>query len=213
MFAESGLPVEGPPGDDLSRAVDGDRAAFVSLLKRHGPVARRAVRGRIPPRWQSVLSEEDVLQQTYADAFVHIRQLTAQHESSFAKWLETIACHNLNEVLKLLAAAKRGGLRKRVDPAANDESFIALHEWLAATSTTPSRHAARGEAKAALERAIGQLPEDYQRVVWMYDLEGRTVEQVAEALQRSPGAVFMLRARAHERLRELMGHTSEFLSG
>ncbi len=78
--------------------------------------------------------------------------------------------------------------------------------------TTPSRHAARGEAHTALERAIAQLPEAYERVVRMYDLECRPAEEVAEALQRSVGAVFMLRARAHERLHEVMGDTSKYFT-
>jgi DNA-directed RNA polymerase specialized sigma24 family protein len=39
----------------------------------------------------------------------------------------------------------------------------------------------------------------------MFDLEGRPVQQIASALQRSEGAVYMLRARAHDRLREILG--------
>ena len=201
-----------PPEDELSRAVHGDREAFVNLMRRHGPVARGAVQGRIPPRWQAVLSEDDVMQQTYADAFVHIGQFVGQSESSFTRWLETIAEHNLCEVLKLLAAEKRGGSRQQIAPHSSDESFVALYELLRVTSSTPSRQAARHEARTALERAIEQLPPDYRRVVQLYDLEGRTIEEVAQALQRRPGAVYMLRERAHRRLRELMGHTSAFFS-
>jgi DNA-directed RNA polymerase specialized sigma24 family protein len=47
----------------------------------------------------------------------------------------------------------------------------------------------------------------------MWDLEGHSVEEVAASLGRSPGAVYMLRARAHRQLAEIMGAPSRFLSG
>ena len=37
--------------------------------------------------------------------------------------------------------------------------------------------------------------------------------EVASALNRSPGAILMLRARAHNRLRQILGTASDFLSG
>ena len=46
----------------------------------------------------------------------------------------------------------------------------------------------------------------------LYDLECQPPQQVAEALGRSVGAVHMLRARAHDRLRELLGSASKFFS-
>lgn len=198
--------------DLLDQAVRGDRDALVELLKRHGPAARHGLAGRIAKRWQSVLSEDDVMQQTYADAIAKISQFTSNHESAFTKWLATIARHNLNDAVKGFEAEKRGGNRRRVERVRSDESYADLIETLSSGGTTPSGRVARGEAKTALERAIGCLPEAYARVVVMYDLEGRPAQEVADALGRSPGAVFMLRARALGKLHEIMGHTSRFFS-
>ena len=72
--------------------------------------------------------------------------------------------------------------------------------------------AARNEAWAALKQAIRRLPEDYQQVVRMYDLEEQPVETVARVLQRSPGAVYMVRARAHRMLRDLLGGPSDYFT-
>ena len=46
----------------------------------------------------------------------------------------------------------------------------------------------------------------------LYDIEGRSVQEVGAHLNRSPGAVYMLRARAHEQLAGLLGHASAFLT-
>jgi RNA polymerase sigma-70 factor (subfamily 1) len=197
----------------LRRAVDGDADALSELLREHGPAARRSIAGRIPQRWQSVLSEDDVMQQTYADAFRGIAAFRTGGGSSFAAWLTNLARCNMADALKELGREKRGGSRQRVHGAGSEDSYAALYEQLSSGSTTPSRRAARNEARTALERAVGQLPETYQTVVRMYDLEGQTVEDVAAKLSRSPGAVYMLRARAHQRLGELLGSASGFLSG
>ena len=199
--------------DVLDRAVHGDQNALVALLTRHGPAVRASLAGRIPRRWQAVLSEDDVVQQTYANAVAKIRQFTSGSESSFARWLETTARRNLCDALKMLEAEKRGGNRRPVRPRTADESLLDLWEVLSSTGTTPSGGASNDEARTALRRAIDELPEVYALVVNLYDLDGKPVEEVAAALQRSPGAVFMLRARAHERLHEIMGRTSNFFSG
>ena len=90
--------------------------------------------------------------------------------------------------------------------------MIALHELLSGSVTTPSRHAARNEAKAAMEKAIEILPEVYRKVVTWYDLEGRSSQEVAAALSRSRGAVAMLRARALAKLRDILKSRSDYLS-
>ena len=196
----------------LNQAVGGDRDALDGLLERHGPAARRGLAGAIPKRWQSVLSLDDVMQQTYADAFLDIGGFVPVAEGSFAGWLLTMAKRNLLDALRILEAEKRGGGRAPLQAAAGDDSFVALYEQLGGSSSTPSRKAARSEGRAALERAIRQLPQLQRRVVRTYDLEGQPVEEVAAALKRSVGAVYMLRARAHRRLCQIMGTASDYLS-
>jgi DNA-directed RNA polymerase specialized sigma24 family protein len=64
-----------------------------------------------------------------------------------------------------------------------------------------------------LTGAIGKLPDVYRQVVEMYDLKGHSADEVATALGRTQGAMFMVRKRAHRLLAELMGAPSRFLSG
>lgn len=200
-------------GDDLlGRAGRGDRDALARLLEKLGPAVRRSLNGKIPRRWRAVLSDDDVMQQTYADAIAQIARIRADSEDAFTGWLVVTAQHNLQDAVKMLEADKRGGQRRRVEPVGPDGTPLRLSELLPGTGTTPSGQAARGEAGTALQRALTRLPATYARVVRLYDLEGRPVQEVAAELKRSPGAVFMLRIRAHERLRELLGNTSNFFT-
>jgi len=85
-------------------------------------------------------------------------------------------------------------------------------ELLGATYTTPSRAAARREADSFIEQALAKIPSDYADVIRLYDLEQRPIAEVAQHLGRTEGAVYMLRARAHDRLREALGTESMFFS-
>jgi len=198
--------------EDLTvRAIQGDEQALADLLELAGPAVRECLKGLIPSRLQSLLSDDDVMQQTYVDAFLGIRQFTPRGSNSFVAWLKTLANRNLMDVIRMLEAAKRGGNNRQVG-LDEDRSLTALYEVLGATTSTPSRRAAGREAQLALLQAISRLPDLQQQVIRLYDLEGKPVQDVASAMNRSQGAVFMLRARAHDRLREIMGSASDYLS-
>ncbi len=197
--------------DLLHQAVNGSEQALCELFERYGPSLRRRFSRKIPQRWQSVLSLDDLMQETYIDAFVHIRDFDPRGESAFEHWLATIARHNLINALEMLEADKRGGQRRRVRLVDSDV-FDTFCDQLGGTRNTPSGLAAKVEACSALKGAMAQLQEDHRNVVQLYDLEGRSAEEVSRMMLRSNGAMFMLRARAHRALRQLMGTASDFLS-
>ena len=188
----------------------GDADALTALLKEFGPRIESSV--RIDPKWRSVLDVEDVMQVTYLEAFLQIKQLNASTVASFVAWLRTIGENNVRSAVAGLNSSKRPDPARRVTPRNADESMLALLEAVAVATTTPSRKVARKEASKWLNEAVRRLPESYRQVVTQYDLEGRTAQEVAKALGKSKGAVFMLRARAHTRLKDLLGPVSRYLS-
>lgn len=162
--------------------------------------------------WQSALDPDDVMQVTYLEAFLRIERFQPRHEGSFLAWLTLIAENNLRDAIKELERQKRPNPRHRVQAGGQDDSYVALVELLGATMTTPSIVAARSELQSALDQALNTLPADYAKVVRLYDLEGRDAKEVAQLMGKSPGAVYMLLARAHDRLRDALGSGSQFFS-
>jgi len=196
----------------VDRAVHGDVDALSQLLERYGPEVRGRLASDIPAQWQSLLAADDVLQQTCVDAFLDVRHFASRGPGSFQAWLMTLAKRNLVDALRMLEAEKRGQGARRLQPRTTDGLVSALYGAPGRTRSTPSRYATRQEARDHLQRAIQILPPAYRTVVEMYDLEGRPAAEVARALRRSPGAVFMLRSRAHRLLRETLGPASRYLS-
>ncbi len=195
----------------LSEATTGSGEALAELLERLGPRVRAEIDGDISSRWQSLLSVDDVMQQTYLDAFLIIRQFRSRDPGSLRGWLAIRAKRNLTDAIRMLEADKRGGGHRRVEALASEDSMVALFDLIGA-STTPSRFAARSEGCAALKEAVNRLPAIYRQVVTMYDLEGMNAQEVSGKISRSVGAVHMLRARAHDQLAELLGAPSKYLT-
>lgn len=209
FFGPGRVHVQGDETQALAKAVAGDPGALTRLLERYGPQVRAGL--RISNRWQSIIDPDDVMQITYLEAFMRIGTFTGPSGGAFAGWLDRIAQNNLRDAIRAQERDKRPPVDKRVQPATREESAIAFIEQLGVSSTTPSRHAGAAEARQKLEAAIELLPDDYSAAVRLYDLEGRGIEETAREMGRSPGAVHMLRARAHDRLRELLGPESDIL--
>ncbi|MDZ4754323.1 MAG: sigma-70 family RNA polymerase sigma factor [Phycisphaerae bacterium] len=188
----------------VAKAVAGDADALTELLAAYGPRVERHL--DIGRRWRGVLDTADVMQVTYLEAFLEIARFDAARATTFAAWLHRLAENNLRDALRGLARHKRQPAARRVlaDARAPDDSRDQLLDELVSASSTPSRALRREEAHARLDRAISQLPDDYAAVVRASDLQGLDPDAVAALLQRSPGAVHMLRARAHQRLSELL---------
>lgn len=198
----------------VNGACGGDEGALCELLEHYGPIVRDRLKPKIGAQWRTALDEDDVMQVTYLEAFLLVAQFKYRGPGSFLAWLSQVAENNLRDALRGLQAAKRPNPKRRVQVSkhAAENSFVALVELLGATDSTPSRAAARDESEQMIEQVLSALPPDYERVVRLYDLECRSAQEVAEQLGRSTGAIYMLRARAHERMRSDLGNASQFFT-
>lgn len=196
----------------LPLAVQGDGDALGELLMRFGPQVRGAVASEIGTVWASSLDADDVMQVSYLEAFLQIRNFKPHGIPSFVSWLKQIAQRNLQDAIRGLTRAKRPDPRNQLRAAATEESVWNLFDLVGEHSSTPSRAVRREEQKMVLEQCLRRLPPDYELVVRMYDLEEREIEAIAEHLKRTPGAVYMLRARALDRLKEILPDTSAIMT-
>lgn len=194
----------------VARAQGGDDQALGTLLKTCGPLLETHLQGKIPERHQALLTSDDVIQETYHEAFKSLSTFTFRDAGSFLAWLRRVADSTLADAIRMLDAQKRGGGWNRLTPMNPDDSISRLFEAL--TQTTVASAAARKENAARLEEAISQLGPVYQAVVRGFDLHSREMESVAAELGRTVGAAYMIRARAHSKLRELLGSSGRYFA-
>lgn len=197
----------------LAKAGTGDTDALSDLLGSVGPQVQAGLEGKIANHHQSAFDTADVMQVTYLEAFLRfLRFEPTGGIGSFVRWLERIAENNLLDAVRAIDREKRPPRSKKLTRVQKDGTYVTLLGNLTVTTGTPSREVAKSEANQLLEQALTKLPRDYERVVRELDLEGRSPGDAAESLGRSKGAVHMLRARAHDRLRELLGSPSKFFT-
>ena len=188
-----------PQGDAalVARLRQGDATAVEPLMTRHAGRLYRVAYGIT----RNASDAEEVVQ----DAFVAlVRKLdTFEGRSSVGTWLYRVA---INGAL-IKGRGKRAAMEVPLEDylptfledghREGDRTFL-LADW----SQSPEDSLAAGEARAALERALGALPEDYRAVLVVRDVEGLSNEEAAALLGESLGAVKSRLHRARMALRE-----------
>jgi RNA polymerase sigma-70 factor, ECF subfamily len=151
----------------VERVRAGERALFEILMRRHNQKLYRVVRAVLKDEHEV----EDVMQQAYVNAFLHLHQF--EERSQFSTWLTRIA---LNE-----AFGRRRRMRL-VDSIPADEDGRAESHAIASTQADPERQAYAQELRDLLEEAIDALPEGYRLVFMLRVVEGLSTSETGEGL-------------------------------
>ncbi len=163
---------------DVGRAAGGDHEAFERLYRGHvGRVYSLALRMAGPGE------ADDLTQEVFIRAWSKLD--TFKGQSRFGTWLHRLA---VNHILSRRAATSR-----RESRLLGGESFL--------DRVKARRERASGVA-IDLDRAIGALPARAREVFVLYDVEGFSHEEVAEALGVTVGTSKSQLHRARMLLRE-----------
>ena len=143
-------------GDEelVAAAKGGDGLAFENIVKRH----RQRIYGLALRYTRSREDAEDIVQQTFQMAFIHL--LGFEGRSSFSTWLTSIA---INHALVLLR--KRRALRELpIDYSSCYEGTTPALE-IADASPDPEASYLQGERARILSAAVGELSPGMRRAI------------------------------------------------
>jgi len=110
----------------IARAMEGDEDAVCALLVRYEARLRGCLRGRIGEQYQGAFGEDDVIQVTFIEAFLRIRQFHPNGNGAFLAWLTRIADNNLRDAIRGLDRVRRPPRDRRVETLSPDNSYVAL---------------------------------------------------------------------------------------
>jgi RNA polymerase sigma-70 factor (ECF subfamily) len=150
----------------------GDRKAYDELVERHQAAAIAAAKNVVKDYQRA----EDLAQEAFIKAYLELGRL--QELNKFGQWLMTIVRHTAVDFLR----AKKDGLSLDAlrDQGWEAERFVA--------DETAHVVEVREENLHILE-VLGELREDYRRIVIMKHLEHRSYKEIARALGMSVSAV------------------------
>jgi RNA polymerase sigma-70 factor, ECF subfamily len=195
------------PSDDVDRATRTellmllDRPRVLAYIERHFPASLRAV-----------LEPEDVLQDTYFEAYRRLESFVGGDDgpgdTSMFRWLVTIARTRIAQIVRTSRAVKRGGRLAQAD--LGDEVIRMLAE-LAVHRRTPSRSAVFREFLLLVEDALEQLPEADRLAVTLRYMQDEPPPVIAQRMGRTVEAVHQLCHRAVKKMRALLRSKSRFI--
>lgn len=188
----------------ISRAVTGDEDSVRRLLVLYHPRLRGRLLKQMDATMKARIEPEDLLQQVYLEAFRAIGSFHYEGPDSFLRWLFTILDRKLIDEHRALRAECRD-VRREIPgsaPGGMNTTYVDLLSRLSGHGSTASQLIRKNEALAVMMACVASLPEHYQQVVRMRFLEGRSVSDVAKALDRSIGSIHMICHRALVQLRE-----------
>jgi RNA polymerase sigma-70 factor (ECF subfamily) len=180
---------------ELARLIAaGDRPAVRLVTERNNQRLFRAAWSILKNREEA----EDAVQSAYLNAFAAIGDFAGR--ASLSTWLTRIV---INEALGRLRAARRR--RERLDGG----SVVHLDEYReklmrGSTGSAPDAALAREQIRALLEKAIGDLPDNFRHVFVLREVEGLSVEDAAEVLDILPATVKTRHLRARRRLQDAL---------
>jgi RNA polymerase sigma-70 factor (ECF subfamily) len=204
--------------DILARARGGEIAAMEQLLLAQHDRLLKLIRRNLPMDMDRLISPEDLLQETFADAFRYWGTLQARDWAGFSAWLTAIARNRVANARKAHRTLKRGQGRLAVplDGAvgSDDESTAArLLEMLSRNSKSPRSVAGDREYISLVRRAMSELPGEYQEILRLRFIEQADYVQIARQMERAQGAARMLAFRALRALRVRLPRLWESRSG
>jgi RNA polymerase sigma-70 factor, ECF subfamily len=167
----------------------GDAQAFEELVLRHKHRVLVTAQ-RITNNWEDA---EDVAQESFHKAFLHLG--TFEERARFCTWLTRIA---MNEAF-MLRRRRRGVFQ--VLPEDPDAGAMTGSEAFVDQSPDPEESCLQRERAQLLTAAINRLRPKVRSTVLLRDIEERSVEETAQILDISVGAVKARLFQGRRRLR------------
>jgi len=175
----------------VRRAQSGEEAAFEELIRRH----QQRVFGLVTGILRRRDDVEDVVQQVFLKVFISLKRF--DHRSAFSTWLYKIS---VNECWDYLRKRKVRPLTYEADLS---EDQVSRLDGVASAENPPEDPAQRAEARDLLERMLDKLPEEDRQLLMLKEVEGFSVQELAEMLNLNVNTVKVRLFRSRARLTEV----------
>jgi RNA polymerase sigma-70 factor, ECF subfamily len=189
----------------ITRARQGDdecREQLFGLCRSYpGFVARSQVETWLRRK----VDASDLVQETMLEAYRDFDRFQGGTEQEWLAWLKKILAHNTADFIRRFHGTAKREAGREVTFRDPDDSLARGAPEPAADQPTPSQEFLQIDTELRVTAALADLPEDYQEVIVLRNLQRLPFNEVADRMNRTRPAVQMLWMRAIKKLQEVMG--------
>ncbi|MGD0383794.1 MAG: sigma-70 family RNA polymerase sigma factor [Thermoguttaceae bacterium] len=151
----------------------------------------------------------DLVQETMLEAYRDFEHFQGGTEQEWLAWLKRILAHNAADFVRRYRGTAKREAGREISFRDPDDSLARGAPEPAAEQPTPSQEFLQIDAELRVTAALADLPEDYQEVIVLRNLQRLPFNEVANRMNRTRPAVQMLWMRAIKKLQEVMGEIVE----
>ena len=190
-------------GELLQRARAGDDSARDRLFVVCRNYVAITARAEMASWLKAKVDASDLVQQTMLEAHRGLANFRGTTEGEWLAWLKRIVSHNAADFVRQYHGVEKRRMAREVPLGATDDSQRPGPQ-VSDSGPTPSQMFMQKELQLQVADAVSRLPEDYQEVVILRNLQQLPFDEVAERMGRSRPAAQMLWMRAIRKLQEVL---------
>jgi RNA polymerase sigma-70 factor (ECF subfamily) len=180
-----------PDNELIARVAAGDAMAARALMTRHLPMVMGLARRLLPLKHEA----DDVAQEAFARVWTHAGKWTAG-QALFKTWLHRVT-------MNLCYDRLRSRRHEDLDAAAH----------VPAGEAGPAQMLLRGQAAAAIDRAIASLPVRQREAIVLVHYQGLSNIEASAQMEVSVEALESLLSRGRRTLKEILRPVAADLTG
>jgi RNA polymerase sigma-70 factor, ECF subfamily len=188
----------------LELAKQGDMEALGRLFDQYRPYLHVLGFRYLDPRLQGRLDPMDIVQQSFMEAHRDFPNFRGEDIASLLAWLRNILRNNVATAHQRHLYTQRRTAAREVEFQGKFDSpseFVGMAELVPSETTSPSQRVMRDETAAKLASCMEKLPESQAEAIRLRYLEGLSLKQISERIQKSEMAVAGLLKRGLQNLR------------
>ena len=187
----------------LDDALAGNAESFGQLLEDYRAYLTVLAKRYLDHRLRGRLDEADVVQVTFMEAQRDLPSFRGQHIEELLGWLRHILRNNVSSAHQRHLYTQKRSAGREVSNSPTD-SRPAFTDLAPSETTSPSQRLMRDEAAVFLANCLEELPETQREALRLRYVEGLSLKQIAETMEKTEMAAAGLLKRGLQALRSRM---------
>ncbi|MCA9238290.1 MAG: sigma-70 family RNA polymerase sigma factor [Planctomycetales bacterium] len=187
----------------VERLRSGDESALAEFVESNRPALLAFIRSRTGAHLAKKVEPEDILQEASMEGIRSLGKTPLENWDPL-HWLFQVCERKIIDAHRRFFESQKRAASREAELPEGSAAGMGLANLLAASMTTPSEAFSRDQRQLRVLAALDVLPEDQREALRLRYIEGRSLKEIADTMQKSEMAAAGLLKRGLQALRNRM---------